>query len=179
MQQHTTQSGPRCGEAAQRCPVEEQGLFGVSVFDLVQRARALEGGYFAVDERKSAGKLTPKEVSAFEDSQRICDDHVEALRALALTMPAVTLGDAAGQIALGFVVSEVARCEVLTADEARVEFLKLHRIMASCLPIVAKAAGIDLVALAGDHMHEYCAREFLMPDVCGGGQASRAPAGRA
>ena len=164
MQHHTTQSGTSRGEAAQRCPVEEHGSFGVSVFDLVQRARAVEDGYFAVDERKSAGKLTPKEVSAFEDSKRICDDHVEALRALALTMPAATLGDVAGQIAIGFVVSEVAKGEVLTPDEAQVEFLKLHRILASCLPVVAKAAGIDLVALAGDHMPEYCARESLMPD---------------
>jgi hypothetical protein len=117
-----------------------------SVHDLVRRIRVLS----------DTADACPDDASARD----WMDDQDSALRSLVATMPALTLADAAAQlyIATG-VVSDMEVFELSEDDRARA-LTKLRRIMRSVFPVVAEAAGLELVALAGKQQAEWCEGEF-------------------
>jgi hypothetical protein len=77
-------------------------------------------------------------------------DRAEALRDLIATMPATSLRDAAVILAEAAIVADRMNANQQTPEEAEKESGKLARMVATCLPWVARAAGLDVVDMDWD-----------------------------
>jgi lambda repressor-like predicted transcriptional regulator len=83
-------------------------------------------------------------------------DQAEALRDLMLTFQAQTLGDAAAQLWAAFRAAE--ELEAGLPPEECVTAIK--RALISALPLVAKAAGIDLAEIGAERIADLAEHEF-------------------
>jgi hypothetical protein len=83
----------------------------------------------------------------------------EALTNLLLTFRAKTLGDAVAQLSVAFTASEGLGAEV--PEEVLVRnALNIRRALLSSIPIIAKAASLDLAEIGAEYIPEYATREF-------------------
>jgi hypothetical protein len=81
------------------------------------------------------------------EGQAILLERIDALRGLIATIPAATLADAAIQVAEISQISCRLWANTYTADEVAAMAGKIARMSYGILPIVAKAAGLDMVAM--------------------------------
>jgi hypothetical protein len=88
-------------------------------------------------------------------------DQIESLQALAFTVPAFTLADAAGHLVLA--LNEIAFLEdymIDSGESALWRYRNVARALASALPIVADAAGVGLGEIATPWAAAAREREF-------------------
>jgi hypothetical protein len=95
-----------------------------------------------------------------DEHKALLFDRADALRKLLLTSRAVTLGDAATQLYVGWLVSEEMHGFDLPKGDLQRCCLALRRVFLSTLPVVAAAASLDLAQLGSDPIADYAAREF-------------------
>ncbi len=122
----------------------------LSPLALARQVQALDDVADLYDRQATA---TPRhEVGARAAAERgriVTDDHIDALRALLLTVPARTLGDAAAQLAQAFLhLQRLEDFELDEADQDR-ELRAVRRALASALPLVAGAAGVTVAEVGG------------------------------
>jgi len=116
------------------------------VIELGRALGALEAEYWRLDEASvssSTGRLSER--------MTLVDLRQDALRLLISTMPAVTLADAAVQLGVAHHWSSTVSDSDWSSEAGRRELERRHeivcRLMTSALPIVAKAAGLDMTAM--------------------------------
>jgi hypothetical protein len=117
-----------------------------SVHDLVRHAA------IAMNRTDPAGNLT-----------RLGLDQYDALASVALCIPAETIQDAAAHLVLAY--QAAGELEDSLGDKAFVEgrVKQLQRALMSALPLVASAAGVDLVQLGADDLARRWAEAFTLP----------------
>ena len=72
----------------------------------------------------------------------------------------MTLADAAAQLYVAAGVVEYMEDFNLPPASVAKSVTKLRRMLRSVLPVVTEAAGLEIVALAGEHAAKRCADEF-------------------
>lgn len=85
-------------------------------------------------------------------ADRLLFDQLDALRSLVGTMPAKTLSDCVVQINVAAHWIMRMTCNDLDPAEMNARCENLERIMVSVLPVLAAAAGLDLVQFAFDEV---------------------------
>jgi hypothetical protein len=132
-----------------------------SIFEMGMRACVLEQTYDRLDKifiSSDVGDFAAG--SQNRTARELAYDRQEALVALALTYPARTLEDVAVQLSMAWILVDrmtAVELEEFARDEAA---KKLDRLLASALPIVCAAAGLQLEQLGGADLAERCAKQF-------------------
>jgi hypothetical protein len=131
------------------------------ILDLGRALASTEHDYRRLDDASAGRDLTTREV----DAQRLLAQREEALRSLISMAPATDLVDAAVQIgAAASIASTLADgdwTEAATHERLDEMHSAVNRIMLSALPVIAAAAGLDLAAMAWDHVDELRAGVFF------------------
>lgn len=89
----------------------------------------------------------------------LCNREV-ALRDLLLTFRAKTLSDAAAQLFAAFVASEDLMNFELPAEARIRDTVSVRRALLSAIPVVAKAASLDLAEIGAEYIPDFATREF-------------------
>ncbi len=88
-------------------------------------------------------------------------DRAEALRDLLATMPATGIRDAAVILAEAHIVADRLHASQHTPEEAERMAGKLVRMVATCLPWVARAAGLDVVDMDWDERCDLAHHHYM------------------
>jgi hypothetical protein len=122
-----------------------------SIIDLWREAMALSAEYDRLDEAKTQlPKDAIKERERLEQATNIIFQREYALRDVAMSQPARTIGDAAVHVELALsIMDDLDTCDFAEHD-LRVRYGKIIRLLSSALPQVARVAGIALSELGGE-----------------------------
>ncbi len=127
-----------------------------SVAQLGALIRATNGAYHdfmrQIQDRPK-GAVDPTSDIKLEAASELADDREHALRALAVTLPAVTMADVAVQLGLAERIQEQRSGHEAMKESDRA----LDRIFASVLPIVCAAAGLRLDQVGDEGLANRCA----------------------
>jgi len=130
-----------------------------SVFDIVRHAKVARDARDRFEADRVALSNTEGEQRAVMASgELVAIDREQSLLNLALALPARTLGDVAAQLVATMPL--VDDMEALDLSEAEIvsNVQRLRRIIASVLPVIVGAAGVDLAEIADVDMLEFFAR---------------------
>jgi hypothetical protein len=83
-----------------------------------------------------------------DDAMTLVFRRQEALQGLITTLPVKSVPDAAVQLVEAFRIVIGLDCHSLSESASQIELEKLHRIIASCLPIVLTVADLDPLTIA-------------------------------
>jgi hypothetical protein len=94
-------------------------------------------------------------------------DRADALRRLALTLPALSLVDAIVQLEVAFGIVDVLESTDFPEAERMERLIRVRRALVSVLPVIAAAARVDLVDVSPE-ISGLCARQFPATPVPAG-----------
>jgi hypothetical protein len=99
--------------------------------------------------------------------ESLMSDRLDALRRLALTIPAVSLADAIVQLEVAFGIVDVLESTDFPEAERMERLIRVRRALASVLPVIAAAARVDLVDVSRE-ISGLCASQFPATPVPAG-----------
>jgi hypothetical protein len=105
-------------------------------------------------------RQSPKSPGDIEERVARLYERDEALRLVLLTFRPKTLSDAVAQLFAGFIMAEDLAALALPPEEHYRRAIALRQIFLGTIPVVAKAASLDLAEIGGEYIPDFAAREF-------------------
>ena len=134
------------------------------VIELGRSLAVLEADYLLLDETTAARSPTQPE----EQRMNLLYRQQDTLRELISTIPAATMADAAAQIGVACVLTSQLEAsdwrQPEHQDRRRRLMEAVHRITLSALPVVAKAAGLDMNTMGWSDVQRLRATWFGLED---------------
>jgi hypothetical protein len=120
-----------------------------SIFEIGQTIRTLNDDRDRLDRRPEFSATKNCDLrNRIDDAMPLVFRRQEALQGLITTLPVKSVPDAAVQLVEAFRIVIGLDCHSLSESASQIELEKLHRIIASCLPIVLTVADLDPLTIA-------------------------------